>query len=701
MNTCQKNTLHTRSSIFSQFFSRSLLALSVLGIPYAAQAQQPDKVGERVTVNSHLPDAQGHQTMELLQDGSYVVVWESHNQGNNRSGIYAQRYSQSGTPLGSEFIVNAPTHTRPLEKPAISRLTDGGFVVIWLRKDSADYTYALIGQRFHANGAKNGEEFQVPGQVSTAYGFPSVSDLPDGGFVVTWHQQADAPETRSDIIAQRYTANGVPNGARIEVNTSKRGDAFNPVVITLNNGQYVIAWQAPDSAGNYDIVAQRYNTDGTKSGSEHTLHPGDGIHQAEVSLSALQDGGYIATWQAQSDNGWGIFARRFASDGSSSSSIFQVNKDADTTHSDPEISALANGGYVVTWINFREFDSFYAQAFSADNQKLGDEFLIEGPFGDAASSPNVLGLSDDSFVVSWAHIENDSSNFDVFAQRYKLASVQSNTMTLTLPQTAILQGDVVTLPLKVSGTDIYGLDAVLSLNDTSKARISGGEYGEFLPSDERLSVPMGISDNQWDGALALMAPATAKSGEGEFAAVTLIAEQAGTVNLKLQAHMTDQQGNYLLQNSSDYTFTISESVTLTGNIASLGISSDFTDVTFYINGQRVTINPDGSFSVRIGLGDVTLSLTAPGYLTGEKQINLAAGQADIDFGQINLVGGDSNGDNHIDIADLTLLLGAYRSVEGEQNGYVTAADFNRDGAINLQDLTLLGANFGKQGPQSW
>ncbi|WP_046003550.1 dockerin type I domain-containing protein [Pseudoalteromonas rubra] len=704
MNTRKKNTVHTRSSIASSFFSRSLLALCVLGIPYAAQAQQPDKVGERVTVNSHLPDAQGYQTMALLQDGSYVAVWESHNQGNSRIGIYAQRYSQSGTPLGSEFIVNAPTHTRPLERPAISRLTDGGFVTIWLRKDSADYTYALIGQRFHANGAKHGEEFQVPGQVSTPYGFPSVSDLPDGGFVVTWHQQADAPETRSDIIAQRYAANGEPNGARIEVNTSKLGGAFNPVVITLNNGQYVIAWQAPDSAGNYDIVAQRYNTDGTKSGSEHTLHPGDGVHQAEVSLSALPDGGYIATWQAQSDNGQDIFARRFASDGSSSSSIFQVNKDVAATHNTPKISALANGSYVVTWTSFGEigsFGSFYAQAFSPDNQKLGDEFLIEGPFWDTASPPTVLGLSDDSFIVSWGHVENNSSNVDVFAQRYKLASVQSNTMTLTLPQTAILQGDVVTLPLQVSGTDIYGLDAVVSLNDTSKARISGGEYGEFLPSDERLSVPMGISDNQWDGALALMAPATAKSGEGDFAAVTLIAEQAGNVNLTLQAQITDQQGNYLLQNSTDYTFTIAESVTLTGNISSLSTAGDFAFVTLLINGQRVTINPDGSFSVRVGLGDVTMTLSAPGYLTAEKQVNLTTGQADIDFGQINLVGGDSNGDNQIDIADLTLLLGAYRSVEGEQNGYVMAADFNHDGAINLQDLTLLGANFGKQGPQSW
>uniref|UniRef100_UPI000B0292E0 dockerin type I domain-containing protein n=1 Tax=Pseudoalteromonas sp. R3 TaxID=1709477 RepID=UPI000B0292E0 len=136
-------------------------------------------------------------------------------------------------------------------------------------------------------------------------------------------------------------------------------------------------------------------------------------------------------------------------------------------------------------------------------------------------------------------------------------------------------------------------------------------------------------------------------------------------------------------------------------ISSLSTAGDYAFVTLLINGQPVTINPDGSFSVRVGLGDVTMALSAPGYLTAEKQVNLATGQADIDFGQINLVGGDSNGDNQIDIADLTLLLGAYRSVEGEQNGYVMAADFNRDGAINLRDLTLLGANFGKQGPQSW
>ncbi|KAF7787969.1 hypothetical protein PRUB_a2508 [Pseudoalteromonas rubra] len=525
----------------------------------------------------------------------------------------------------------------------------------------------------------------------------SISPLATGGYLVGWSEYSSA-DSDSYSFASVFNSSGV---LQISQPMQKSGASFPAIAQTNDNGFLMVA----KSTRNNRIIGQQFDANGDIKGAEFFVSTASGFPEGSPSVNQLSNGEFVVVWSSLDRDGHasGVYARHFNSNAVAKGADFLVNTHTQDDQTSATSTALDNGGYLISWQSWQQDgsqDGIYVQAFNNDGSRNGEEFLANTTTDDTQFLPAINAVSDNDFVVSWTSLVN-SNDYNIYAQRFQLEAVQANTMTITLPQTTVLEGDVVTLPLQVSGADIYGLDAIVSLSDTTKARVSGGEYGEFLPSDERLSVPMGINDNQWDGALALMAPATAKSGEGNFATVTLIAEQAGTVNLTLQAQMTDQQGNYLNQSNTDYAFTIGESVTLTGNVADLGIAGDFVYVTLYINGQRVTINPDGSFSVRVGLGEVTMSLAAPGHLTAEKQITLAAGQADIDFGQINLVGGDSNGDNLIDIADLTQLLGAYRSVDGQQNGYVMAADFNRDGAINLQDLTLLGANFGKQGPQSW
>ncbi|QTL35658.1 dockerin type I domain-containing protein [Pseudoalteromonas viridis] len=671
--------------------ARNVLLTSVLCLPLAGLAQTPIQATDVIQLNSTSLSYKAGSSVTLLDDGSYVVAWVGYIPDTEHSKIYARRFLANGMPIGERFTIN-PVNGATDEVPNITTLKNGGFVVSWRSKTISHEGYThfrLYAKRYNAQGMAS-SEMELLYNDTAFKTSPAVSALDNGGMVFTWHGGYE-----NDIFFKLYDAQSRAVGQSVRVPVPSYTKVRDVKATQLNDG-FVITWVSEKSR-KYSILGQRYNLDGGVEGD--TITVAENLPFTKHSIETLKNGDFVVSWGAN-DN---VYATRHKSNGQRVSDPFVVNTDTVGKQSTPSITGLESGGYLISWLSEtpNSTGSVYAQQFDTQDQPTDDAFVIHASLDQNTVAQRAKSLNDEQFLVTWASKSQTDNSYNIFSQHYQFAGSMTHSLRLALPQNTILQGDVITLPLQVSGTDIYGLDAVVSVSDTSKARISGGEYGEFLPSDERLSVPMGISDNQWDGALALMAPATAKSGEGEFAAVTLIAEQAGTVNLTLQAHMTDSQGNYLLQNSTDYTFIISESVTLTGNIANLGTSGDFTDVTFYINGQLVTINPDGSFSAVVGLGDVTMALSAPGYLTAEKQVNLAAGQADIDFDQINLVGGDSNGDNQIDIADLTLLLGAYRSVEGEQNGYVTAADFNRDGAINLQDLTLLGANFGKQGPQSW
>ncbi|TMP37625.1 dockerin type I domain-containing protein [Pseudoalteromonas rubra] len=677
----------TAPSIKTRFI-RTALSVTLCSLSLFSYAGTPHKLGAEFEVYKDADKIQRTPSIARLNSESYVVVWESLTNDYKNEGIFAQLYNFSGEAIGSKFRVN--TQTQESQKnPTVALLKDGSFIVVWQTvSDNPQYGSHLLAQRFNMDGTPIGGELQLDQSPVPYYTHVSIAPLNNGGFVVGWHSQ-------NKSFAKIYRANA------FEINTINldEGLQFPDITSTADGGFIAVAL----SSGH--IIAQRYDANGFRKGSQIKVSDGDPTTKFNPTISRLSSGEFIVIWEhtyvdESSDD---ILARRLDADGNPKGETFKVNSHTEKSQLDIAIEALENGGYIITWMDYADETTegdVYAQAFLSDDTRNGDEFQVNHTAGYYAATPAIRQIGSDDFLISWS---NYNLNFreKIYAQRFQLDAERANTLTPLLPQTQVLEGDIVTLPLKVTGTDIYGLDAVVSLSDTTKARIYGGEYGEFLPSDERLSVPMGINDQQWDGALALMVPAIAKTGEGEFASVTLVAEQAGTVRLSLQSQIADQQGDYLLQNNTDYSFTIAESVTLTGNISSLSTAGDYAFVTLLINGQPVTINPDGSFSVRLGLGDVTMALSTPGYLMAEKQVYLRAGQADIDFGQINLVGGDSNGDNHIDIADLTLLLGAYRSVEGQQNGYVMAADFNRDGAINLRDLTLLGANFGKQGPQSW
>ncbi|AZZ99255.1 dockerin type I domain-containing protein [Pseudoalteromonas sp. R3] len=670
---------------------RATLPVFLCSLPFLSQAQTPLKTDNEFLVNTYTQGSQSSSVLSRLTDGKFVAVWQSAGQDGSGTGIYAQLYDVAGAPIGTEFRVNTTTFDSQTS-PSLATLNDGSFVVVWRNSsDGGPGGETISAQRFDENGSKLGSEIRVQSSPAEYIENVSIAPLDNGGFVVGWGQMQFGYRT----YAQVYNADGSTAGSKI----TGKSDSRDAQVVATQGGFMLIAHESNR------LFGQRYLVSGETNGTEFFISENSGYSQSGATISRLSNNDLLIAWESLNQDGssFGVYARRFNADATTQGAEFRVNTVTQNGQFNPTSTPLDNGGYVVSWQSSEQDGSqegIYAQAFNSDDSRNGSEFLVNSTTENRQIVPAISAISNNNFVVSWSG-RLASGDYNIYAQRFQLETIQADTMTLSMPQSTVLQGDVITLPLHVSGNDIYGLDAVVSLSDTTKARISGGEYGEFLPSDERLSVPMGVNDNQWDGALALMAPATAKSGDGDFASVTLVAEQAGTVNLTLQAQMTDQQGNYLLQNSTDYAFTIAESVTLTGNISSLSTAGDYAFVTLLINGQPVTINPDGSFSVRVGLGDVTMALSAPGYLTAEKQVNLATGQADIDFGQINLVGGDSNGDNHIDIADLTLLLGAYRSVEGEQNGYVMAADFNRDGAINLRDLTLLGANFGKQGPQSW
>jgi hypothetical protein len=104
----------------------------------------------------------------------------------------------------------------------------------------------------------------------------------------------------------------------------------------------------------------------------------------------------------------------------------------------------------------------------------------------------------------------------------------------------------------------------------------------------------------------------------------------------------------------------------------------------------------GSFQFAdVPAGNYVVTVQVSGALALQGTVTVTAGQMAA-LPLANLVVGDTNGDNVIDLADAAMVAANF-NIEGA----VPQADLNQDGMIDIRDLTLLGGYFGIEGPLQW
>ena len=104
---------------------------------------------------------------------------------------------------------------------------------------------------------------------------------------------------------------------------------------------------------------------------------------------------------------------------------------------------------------------------------------------------------------------------------------------------------------------------------------------------------------------------------------------------------------------------------------------------------------DGSFTLdNISPGSYYIYLKYSNTLSRVEHLTLTAGDNPIEFPALR--GGDSNGDNSVNLNDFSLLLGAYNT-DSNQPGFNSMADFDLSQRINIIDFTILLSNYNQQG----
>ncbi len=379
--------------------------------------------GLEFKVSSHFISDQQDPTITALADGGYVVIWQSSGQDGDGFGIYGQRYDSDGVIVGGEFSVNSQT-TLSQSAPSITALAAGGFVVTW-QSDGQDGDGAgIYGQRFNSVGVVVGGEFQVNTVTALDQSAPTTTGLTNGGFVVTW--QSDGQDGAvAGIYGQRYDSSGVAAGTEFLVNTVTALDQSTSSITTLADGDFVVTWQSDGQDGDgFGIYGQRYDATGLVVGVEFQVSTETIGDQWNPAITSLAGGGFVVTWQSdgQDGNGEGIFAQRFDADGVAEGAEFQVNTQTALGQLRPTITGLADGGFVVTWqSDDQDGDGFgiYGQRYDATGFTAGNEFLISSETAGNQITPVVTALNNGGFVITWASIDGQDGDLSgVYGQQF-------------------------------------------------------------------------------------------------------------------------------------------------------------------------------------------------------------------------------------------------------------------------------------------
>ena len=260
------------------------------------------------------------------------------------------------TKAGSELKVNIERRFHSEKEPSIANLKDGGFAVAW--QSNTSRLPKIYSRRFDQDGNPVGEEFEI----SQSGADPSVIGLDDGGFVVTYAQNRTS-QVAGGIYGQRFDSEGNKKGKGFLVTDYQNGVPGDPVIATLNNGGIVIIYERGD------IYAQILDSNGNKVGEEFLVNPLTFVDRPgfgkvrtrghrRSSVTALKNGGFVVTWDfvgipegSRSLMEERIYGQIFDNNGDRQGNAFVISANSQELIEEgtSSVAALEDGGFVVTW----------------------------------------------------------------------------------------------------------------------------------------------------------------------------------------------------------------------------------------------------------------------------------------------------------------------------------------------------------------
>ena len=252
-------------------------------------------VGQPFQLNAAGDEQESLGDLSMDAAGNFVAVW-----WNDYADTLSGRcFAADGAPRGGDFLLGA--QGRPQPTPTVEMANDGRFVVAWGERaddQSDNQIYARLfgadcqplGAPFLVNNVNSGDEYE-----------PAVAMDAAGNFVIAW--------TGNDgIAARRFSRDGAPRGGQFRVNQRQRNGVWGVDVALDAAGNAMFAWTAYvriPGWGHNDVYVRRFNARGAALGGESLAHEASAGDEEYPSIAAHASGEFAVVYL--SDGPWARF----------------------------------------------------------------------------------------------------------------------------------------------------------------------------------------------------------------------------------------------------------------------------------------------------------------------------------------------------------------------------------------------------------
>ncbi len=273
-----------------------------------------DLIGGNFVINSHIAHSQSSPSVDMNDEGDFVVVWDSWLQDGGDRGVYGQRFNAEGDRVGKEFQVN---HTTAFSqaRPRVRYTVNGQFVVIWeswKQERATPSGYGVYGRLFDANGAKHPSEFRINSYAQDHQWQGDLCTFDDGGFAVvwcSWEQDGDD----GGIYLQRFDALAQKTGPEIPVNQTTRFYQWLPRISRLASGDMAVVWSSWKQDGSREgVYARLYDRNGQAKSPEKQINLYTANFQWEPALVPTGTEELFIVWSswAQFSDNYDVLGRK-------------------------------------------------------------------------------------------------------------------------------------------------------------------------------------------------------------------------------------------------------------------------------------------------------------------------------------------------------------------------------------------------------
>ena len=390
--------------------------------------------------------------------------------------------------------------------------------------------------------------------------------------------------------------------SEFRVTTTTTGNQHFATVGFDASGGFVISWVDDTAdAGGQGIFAQRFAADGSKLGSEFMVNTTSASDQKYGRVAVHDDGSFVITWSSNLQDGsfWGVFAQRVDAGGNKLGGEIQANTFTTGVQKYSTIGMDGDGNFIIAWESeFQDPDSstgVYARRFDANGVALGSEFRLNTAIANNQWGPNISVADSGEFVTVWESEFQDGSGWGIYAQQYDR------------------DGNQVGSEFQVNTT---------SSGDQANAQVAVNSAGDFVIAWEGNGSgdAAGVFARHYKGASGL----TFQDGDGVFDASMTFTGSLADVNAALE-------GLTYTPNSS---FVGVDTLTVTtddlGNTGSGGAQSDSDGVTINVVTPAPVITLPGG-AVNYTENDPPTIIDATATASDPDSVDFDTGTLTIDF----------------------------------------------------------------------